>query len=472
MDVNYNDYSPIDLPKNDYELFIETLEAKFNNEYNDYLKVNGKLLHDSDKINFNFNIVAYYNTEINPFDEEIEFFIEFIEKEKPYIQIISNFIRPTMYDIKNYFLCLSSKSNYIFEINTLEKFQLILEEIVSNIKYFLFHVKECESFKIFIYFGEYDINHLYHINDFLKNNETMEFFRINPISNDKFYEKMLYIICTQIFLIVFNPIENNKSLGRILFFVKLSDIDFNFEEIEYYNKKKKVKKRLKVIISEKKNRSLYKKFEEISGNSTSIKIFKIYDYNNSINKNINNENENIEENVKKDENFKKNKINKANSNNSMNNNIIINMDNIKNNKKSKFEFLFIDKNEDDDNEVLILQNQYLMFKKLISKKGVLDDIKYDSIIFSYRLLFGHLNIDEKKHSLYKIKEDIEKLIDYDEKLYYKYKDNKKGFEQNILQKTIDNIIYLCTKISGILSDDNKINFYIDKMKKYAEIILK
>ena len=474
MDSIYQEYIPIDAPKNDYELFIETLEAKINTEYNEYLRMNSKLLHDSDKVNFNFQIVAYYSTKINPFDEEIEFFIEFIEKEKPYVQIISNFIRPTMYDIKNYFYCLSSKSNYIFDINSLENCQLMLEEIVSNIKYFLFHIKESESFKIFIYFGEYDINHIYHINDFLRNNEMIEFFRINPIIDDKFYEKVLYIICTEIYFIVFIPIEKNKSLGRILFFSKLSDLEFNFEEIGYYKNKKNIKKKLKIMIYEKKNRNLYKKLEEIS-DINGIKIFKLYDNNDSPNISKNKENENFGENIKKQDSFESKKTNKVKTNIiSLNNNINNNNAIIKINKTNKFEFLFIDKNENDDNEVLMIQNQYLMFKKLISKTGILDDIGYNNIIYFYRLLFSNQNIQnieyEKKNWIPKLKEDIEILIKYEEKLYDKYKNNKKEFDKKIIQNIIDNIIYLCTKISGITTDDNKINFYIDKMRKYAELI--
>ena len=115
-DEQYHDYIPIEAPKDDYELFVETLELKINKEYNDLLKVNAKILYEKEKRIFNFYILIYDNSEINPFDNDIEINIEFIEDEPPYVQIISNFLTPTMYDFRNYFLCFSAKSKYIFKI--------------------------------------------------------------------------------------------------------------------------------------------------------------------------------------------------------------------------------------------------------------------------------------------------------------------------------------------------------------------
>ena len=241
----YKDCIPIEVPLKENEIFIESLSLKLNTDYNDYLKINSKLLHDTDKVDINFDILVYENTDINPFDDEIEFFIEFIENEQPYIQIISNFVRPTLYDMKNYYLCLSSQINYVFKSNDLSLFQLILEEIISNIKLFLYHIKDCDSFKIFIYFGEYNRNKIYHINDFLRNNTIIDFYRVNQIKEDKFYDKLLYIICTEIYFIVIKPIEKDKSLGKILFYKKLSDIEVNFEEIGYCYDNKEVKKKIK-----------------------------------------------------------------------------------------------------------------------------------------------------------------------------------------------------------------------------------
>ena len=69
-----------------------------------------------------------------------------------------------------------------------------------------------------------------------------------------------------------------------------------------------------------------------------------------------------------------------------------------------------------------------------------------------------------------MKDDIDKLIDYDEKIYEKYKDSKNEFDQKRKIKSVNNIIFLCLKISGVLSEDDTINNYLDKMRKYALIL--
>ena len=173
----------------DYNLLIETLELKLNEQYKNFLRIKGKLLHETNDINILFHLFIYKSTEINPFEAEIEMTAEFIEKETPYIQIMTNFLEPTLYDIKNYFLCLTKQKDYIFTYKKLGKFQLIFIDILSNLQIFLSHLYNAEIFKTFIYFGEYSLNHIYHINNFLKNNEILDFFRVNRIRKDAIYEK-------------------------------------------------------------------------------------------------------------------------------------------------------------------------------------------------------------------------------------------------------------------------------------------
>ena len=470
--LQYKDYIPIEIPKNDYELFIETLETKINGDYNDYLKMNAKVLHDTDKLNLNFIITIYEETSLNPFEDEIIFYIEFIDGERPYVQIISNFITPTMYDYRNYFLCLSKKFNYVFKKSKLAECQITLEELVSNIKYFLYYLKDCENFKTYIYFGEYDTNHVYHINDFMRNNK-INFFKINQIKDYQFYDKILYVICTEIYFIVFEPIESNKALGIILFYNQLSEIEFNFEEVGYIYDKKEMKKRLKVIVSKTNHRILFKESDDEIKSSNKVKIMKLSQLHNSLKKpfkTFKTDSISIEKNIN-DKNIKKHKksqkLSKSNRQSIQNN--IINEDSTYD-SNNNFEFLFVYKDEDDDNEVVILQNQYILFKQLIAKKSVLEDIGYANIISTYRLLFGHpFKINESKNLLRKIKEEIDKLIDYNKKLCEKYKDSKKEFDKKRIKKIINNIIYLCTKITGSLYEEDKINSYINIMRNYAEI---
>jgi len=495
MEDNKNDNDnaniiPINLPKNQFELFIETLEYRINQNYN--VKINGKMLHDTEKINIHFDALLYDNSEINPFDEEIELSIDFFEDEIPYVQIMSNFHNPTFYDIKNYYLCLSSNQNYIFKKSRLDYCQLALEEIFSNMKYFLYHIRECDQMKTFIYFGEYNYDHIYHINNFLRNSEKIDFYRINRIKDNKFYDKMLYIICTELYIIAFVPIEENKSLGRILFYTKLSDTEFHFEEIGFSIDKAEPKKRLKVILVDTKNRLFFRESNEEIKSNSKVNLIKINSDKKKHKEKRNNKDSDTEEDSENTDDishYYENKIKKGSFKKKKRNSEILKIDKEKldkvekaqttnniikiedYNSKNTFEFSFINFKEDEDNDTLVLQNEYTLFKKFIIRKEIFANIKYNSIITPYRLLFGHsLNQNEKIASIRKMKDDIDKLIDYNEKLFEKYKDSKKEFDQKRKIKSVNNIIFLCSKISGTLSEDDTINNYLDKMRKYAVIL--
>ena len=495
MEDNKNDNDnaniiPINLPKDQFELFIETLEYRINQDYN--VKINGKMLHDTEKINIHFDALLYDNSEINPFDEEIELSIDFFEDEIPYVQIMSNFHNPTFYDIKNYYLCLSSNQNYIFKKSRLDYCQLALEEIFSNMKYFLYHIRECDQMKTFIYFGEYNYDHIYHINNFLRNSEKIDFYRINRIKDNKFYDKMLYIICTELYIIAFVPIEENKSLGRILFYTKLSDTEFHFEEIGFSIDKAEPKKRLKVILVDTKNRLFFRESNEEIKSNSKVNLIKINSDKKKHKEKRNNKDSDTEEDSENTDDishYYENKIKKGSFKKKKRNSEILKIDKEKldkvekaqttnniikiedYNSKNTFEFSFINFKEDEDNDTLVLQNEYTLFKKFIIRKEIFANIKYNSIITPYRLLFGHsLNQNEKIASIRKMKDDIDKLIDYNEKLFEKYKDSKKEFDQKRKIKSVNNIIFLCSKISGTLSEDDTINNYLDKMRKYAVIL--
>lgn len=189
-----SEISEISEEEQDYILFIESLELKLNKQYKNIIKLQGKLLHETENINILFDVFLYKSTEINPFEADIEISIEFIENEAPYVQIMTNFLEPTLYDIKNYFLCLSKKKDYIFQSKYMGKCQIVFLEIISNMQIFLYHLYNCELFKTFVYFGEYNMNHIYHINNFLQNNEIIDFFRINRIDNENSMRKYYILL--------------------------------------------------------------------------------------------------------------------------------------------------------------------------------------------------------------------------------------------------------------------------------------
>jgi hypothetical protein len=463
-----SEISEISEEEQDYILFIESLELKLNKQYKNIIKLQGKLLHETENINILFDVFLYKNTEINPFEADIEISIEFIENEAPYVQIMTNFLEPTLYDIKNYFLCLSKKKDYIFQSKYMGKCQIVFLEIISNMQIFLYHLYNCELFKTFVYFGEYNMNHIYHINNFLQNNEIIDFFRINRIDNEKFYEKILYIIITELHLIVFEPNDKNKSLCKILFYKKLSEIFINCEEVKYSTKDKTTKK-LKVSIKDIKNNILFIKKHDKNMINDKIKILK-KDNNSKSNQYIPKSNEIIikEKNYKivdfnKKENQEDNYDNKVKTLNS--NQSIINYN--QNNSCNKFEFLFINEEEKDDLKFENLKKEYENYKKFEQKKKVLVENEYQNIISAYWLIFNYLNdLNKTGYSLQENIDEIDKLIEYNEKLFNKYSKRKTNVDKKILNNAINNIIFLCTEITSTLI--NIINNYVEKIRKYSK----
>ena len=467
-----SEISEISEEEQDYILFIESLELKLNKQYKNIIKLQGKLLHETENINILFDVFLYKSTEINPFEADIEISIEFIENEAPYVQIMTNFLEPTLYDIKNYFLCLSKKKDYIFQSKYMGKCQIVFLEIISNMQIFLYHLYNCELFKTFVYFGEYNMNHIYHINNFLQNNEIIDFFRINRIDNEKFYEKILYIIITELHLIVFEPNDNNKSLCKILFYKKLSEIFINCEEVKYSTKDKTTKK-LKVSIKDIKNNILFIKKHDKNMINDKIKILK-KDNNSKSNQYIPKSNEIIinEKNYKIADSNKKekqednydNKFKTLNSNQSI-------LNNNQNNSYNKFEFLFINEEEKDDLKFENLKKEYENYKKFEQKKKILLENQYQNIISAYWLIFNYLNdLNKTGYSLQENIDEIDKLIEYNEKLFNKYSKRKTNVDKKILNNAINNIIFLCSEITSTLINgkDNIINNYVEKIRKYSK----
>ena len=467
-----SEISEISEEEQDYILFIESVELKLNKQYKNIIKLQGKLLHETENINILFDVFLYKSTEINPFEADIEISIEFIENEAPYVQIMTNFLEPTLYDIKNYFLCLSKKKDYIFQSKYMGKCQIVFLEIISNMQIFLYHLYNCELFKTFVYFGEYNMNHIYHINNFLQNNEIIDFFRINRIDNEKFYEKILYIIITELHLIVFEPNDNNKSLCKILFYKKLSEIFINCEEVKYSTKDKTTKK-LKVSIKDIKNNILFIKKHDKNMINDKIKILK-KDNNSKSKQYIPKSDEIIikEKNYKivdfnKKENQEDNYDNKVKTLNS--NQSIINYN--QNNSCNKFEFLFINEEEKDDLKFENLKKEYENYKKFEQKKKVLVENEYQNIISAYWLIFNYLNdLNKTGYSLQENIDEIDKLIEYNEKLFNKYSKRKTNVDKKILNNAINNIIFLCSEITSTLINgkDNIINNYVEKIRKYSK----
>lgn len=218
---------------------IEILEDKYeeyiiktiNNINEDKLiQLKGKILYYLKKPVFFYYCKAFSNTKYNPFDVDIIFGFEFIEGEAPYVTILTDFIDPTLKDNRNYYLCLAKDYKYKFSLKDLPKHEIILKSMIGGISNFLTYVNEMLAVNAFIFFGEYDCNHIYQINDFLKYRNYLGFYRINEIINNKQEER--YIIITKLYFLFFAPTSEDKALVKILFYQKLKDMNFIFDRNE------------------------------------------------------------------------------------------------------------------------------------------------------------------------------------------------------------------------------------------------
>ena len=173
--------------ENKINAFILLIQDKYNKNNNNIF-ISGKILYyisDTTIIYFNYKISK--NSKENLFNKDILFCFEFIENKVPYIRVISNFINPTFYDGRNLFYCLINdySNKYIFDKNNLDECEKIIELIITGIKKFIINLKENMDIKVYIYYGEYTLNHVYIINDFLINQPILKFFRIYELNNNK-----------------------------------------------------------------------------------------------------------------------------------------------------------------------------------------------------------------------------------------------------------------------------------------------
>ena len=396
-----------------YVEFMDRFSKKITQE--DIIKINGKILNENPKVKILFfHVLLYEDTEYNPFEDDISISIEFKPEKTPYVQVLTNFIYPTLFDCRNYYYCLSSKEKYKFVLSDLTQCEKILLEIINNIYNFLLYVKDNAKLNILIFFGEYEMNndYSYNINDFLKNQEEISFFRINEIQNSeegKIVKIEKFIICTQLYLLILKPKEDDKTHAKLENYYRLLDINFSFNEkiLEEGDEIKIEKKELVITI-------------------------KLYKNNNpKDNKNIN----------------------------------------ILEGKKI-LDFIFI--NKVNDNSLGIFDYEYNCFKELVKKKVYFELKNYDLIIFIYKYLFFHQKecylFDCSKDEINFQCNEFHKLIDYNERLYNLYKDDKEDLDENRINLLIDNIVYFCTEVIAYYSNKQKdINSYRKKLKYYIQL---
>ena len=229
MDINNINENDDLIKEENYEKHIIKSIAHFKKSK--YIKIKGKILHYLEKPVLYYICIVLSNNELNPFDNDIIFSFEFIDREIPYISIINDFNEQSLNDNRNYYRCLLKKYDYIFSLDKLDEHINIMECIIQGLENFLTYLNESIAINAFIFFGQYEFDHIYQINDFLINKNEFSFFRINELlNNDKKEEK--YIVITKLYFLYFKPLENDYSLAKIIFYQKLKDMKIDFDKYD------------------------------------------------------------------------------------------------------------------------------------------------------------------------------------------------------------------------------------------------
>ena len=270
----------------DQESYINSFIYKIKLKYNKSEKSDDVNIHITGKILYyieDLTILLFIykipkNAKENLFKKDIIFSFEFIEKKVPYVKAITNFVFPTLFDGRNFFGFLVNQNKYIFDSGKLDECEKIINDIINGIHKFILNLKENIDIKVLIYYGDYTLNHQYLINDFLINKTIINFFRINDIDN-KFssslndnanknninnikINNLKYIIITQLYFLVFEPVNKNKSYAKLIQIYHLKDINIQIKA----NEKEKDKKSYYIKITKDINNTLLIKFTLIHRN--------------------------------------------------------------------------------------------------------------------------------------------------------------------------------------------------------------
>ena len=156
-----------------------------------------------------------HSTEINPF-KGMDFYFSITLNEnypnsEPYVRCLSNFCNPTLFDNRN---LNSSIINHKYIHKDKDDNFKPIEEIVLNLPNFIKKVKENIDNQNLIYYGDYIIDDIYDLNDFLVNAQ-INFYRVEQVLKNKSIQR--YVIITEIYFLFFDPAPDSKNLAKLLF---------------------------------------------------------------------------------------------------------------------------------------------------------------------------------------------------------------------------------------------------------------
>lgn len=164
------------------------------------------------KTDHSFLLRFFGNTRLNPFYNDIQFSVLFkasssgrIINSIPVIKCLSNFYFPSFYDNRDLHELLKDLSKD--------------SDIILMISNFLFNSYENLRTNTLVYYGGYKINSIYSMNDFLINS-YIHFFKVNEKRKVKknLVVSEKYLIITHLFVLIFEPVEGDKSMGKLIFY--------------------------------------------------------------------------------------------------------------------------------------------------------------------------------------------------------------------------------------------------------------
>ena len=216
------------LPKSIKEMY-SIIEDKISQIYlqRGTLNTTFKLLHLSQSLLI--SLTYKKNTQFNPYPFHIKFRIEITKTypcTPPEVLCYTTFCYPSLCDRRDLLYSILTH-NWVEVIEKKSKLSEPIEEIVKKIPEFLYKLKENEENYILVYFGMYNINRLYDINDFLVNTKISLYKTFHISSRNNAIIKFRYLLITDIYVLLFDMINDKKrNLGKLVFIGDIRQISF------------------------------------------------------------------------------------------------------------------------------------------------------------------------------------------------------------------------------------------------------
>jgi hypothetical protein len=218
-------------PKSNYNKVIE-LFHKFQKR--DKIDVSTKIT----MLNHLYVYYHYYSrTECNPFKNDVIFNIiitPFFPDDPPQLKCKSTFIFPTLFDNRE---LLESVLGYKWIDNKDESGYLQqLEILIENLNIYIHKIYENNCNKTLVYYGRYIKHCVYLMNDFIEN-PKINFYHVLIYDSQKRKEHF-YAVLTELYLLLFKPVEEDRGKGELLMTYDLIQIKEWNERVFHRGKKK------------------------------------------------------------------------------------------------------------------------------------------------------------------------------------------------------------------------------------------